>query len=222
VKVISELFDDSVTQIRNNAYYCLVNLAEFTYGIKAVIDKDILPTLVDKLVDEQEESILILILTLLNIALEGELATGLVLNTHILVRLNEHLASTNHEIRRLAAESLGSISYDEIGKMATLEAGSIEPLCNMLTDTIPQVRTSAIRTLTSLSQIKEGKVQIYDLDKLNTIIMLLYDVSDQTKLNTIQLISMVAEYPPAREKFKQSLEKLRQMAQLDKVAPLIA
>ena len=84
------------------------------------------------------------------------------------------------------------------------------------------MRTSAVRTLTSLAQIKEGKVQIYDLDKLNNIIMMLYDVEDQTKLNTIQLISMVAEYPPAREKFKQALEKLKAMAQLDKSHPLIA
>ena len=33
---------------------------------------------------------------------------------------------------------------------------------------------------------------------------------------------MVAEYPPAREKFKQALEKLRQMAALEAVQPLIA
>ena len=46
--------------------------------------------------------------------------------------------------------------------------------------------------------------------------MLLYDVEEQTKLNTIQLISMVAEYPPAREKFKQALEKLNEMARLTK------
>ena len=84
VRVIADLFDDNVTQIRYNAYNCLINLAEFTYGIKAVIDKDILPTLVNKLVEEDEESILILILRLLNITLEGELATGLVLNTHVL------------------------------------------------------------------------------------------------------------------------------------------
>lgn len=109
-------------------------MAEFTYGIKAVIDKDILPTLVDKLDQEEEESILILILRLLNITLEGELATGLVLNTHVLEHLNELLTSPNASIRRLAADSLGSISYDEIGKMATLEAESIRPLCRMLTD----------------------------------------------------------------------------------------
>ena len=92
-----------------------------------------------------------MILRLLNIALEGELATGLVLNTHVLARLNDHLASANCDIRRLAAESLGSISYDEIGKMATLEAGSIAPLSKMLTDQMPDVRTSAVRTLTSLA-----------------------------------------------------------------------
>ena len=222
VKIVAELFDDSVTQIRDNAYSCLINLAEFTYGIKSVIDKDILPVLVDKLVAESEENILILILRLLNICLEGELATGLCLNTHILQRLNGHLKSTNHEIRRLAAESLGSISYDEVGKLATLEAESITPLCEMLTDPIPTVRVSAVRTLCSLAQLKDGKVQIYDLDKLNTIIMLLYDIEEQTRLNTIQLISMVAEYPPAREKFKQALEKLQQMTKLANVSPLIA
>jgi hypothetical protein len=34
----------------------------------------------------------------------------------------------------LASESLGSISFDEVGKLATLEAGSVEGLCVMLTD----------------------------------------------------------------------------------------
>ena len=212
VEPISNLFDDSVPQIRNNAYSALLNLSEFTFGIKAIIDKDILPILVEKLVAEKEEPIVCLVLRLLNILLEGELATGLVLNTPVIRHLNHHLKSLNHEIRRLSAESLGSISYDEVGKLAVLEAESVEPLSLMLTDQINPVRTASVRALTSLAQIKEGKVQIYDLDKLNTIIMLLYDVEEQTRLNTIQLISMVAEYPPAREKFKQALEKLNEMA----------
>jgi hypothetical protein len=99
VKVIAELFDDSVVQIRHNAYTALINLAEFTYGIRSVIDKDILPACVDKLVAEREETILVLVLRLLNILLEGDTATGLVLNTQVLHRLNEHLKSTNSEIR---------------------------------------------------------------------------------------------------------------------------
>jgi hypothetical protein len=87
--------DDLVEPISNlfDAYSALLNLSEFTFGIKAIIDKDILPILVEKLVAEKEESIVILVLRLLNILLEGELATGLVLNTPVIRHLNHHLKS---------------------------------------------------------------------------------------------------------------------------------
>jgi hypothetical protein len=87
-------------------------LAEFTFGIQSVIDTDILRILVEKLVLEKEDCILILILKLLNMLLEGEMATDLILSTSVLARLNGHLKSKNWEIRRLSAENLGSISYN--------------------------------------------------------------------------------------------------------------
>lgn len=164
---ISERFDDKVEQIRFNCYKCLINLAAYTFGIDAIIDTDILRILVDKLVNEKEERILLLILKLMNILLEGEMATPLLLNTPVLVRLNTHLESGNWTIRQLAAENLGSISYNTTGKECAIEAMSIPPLCKMLTDSVSEVRMSAVRALTSLAQLKEGKIQIYDLDKLN-------------------------------------------------------
>lgn len=85
----------------------------------------------------------------------------------------------------MAAMNLGSISYNTIGKEQTIEAHSIPPLCEMLTDKIDSVRTAATRALCSLAQYKEGKVQIFDLDKLNEIIKLLYDNNPQTRLNTV-------------------------------------
>ncbi len=176
--IVANLFDDPVTQIRYNAYTCLINLAQFVYGINAIIDADILRVLVEKLVYEREEIILILILKLMNILLEGDLATSLLLNTLVLTRLNMHLTSNNWEIRKMAAENLGSISYNVMGKRATIEAESIPPLCEMLTDEIFEVRASAVRALASLAQLKEGKIQIYDLDKLNQIIELLYDLDE--------------------------------------------
>ena len=112
----------------------------------------------------------------------------------------------------MSAENLGSISYNVMGKRSTIEAESIPPLCEMLTDDIYEVRASAVRALASLAQLKEGKIQIYDLDKLNFIIELLYDLDEQTRLNTVQLIAACAEYPPAREKFKQCLTKLKEMS----------
>ena len=81
--IIANLFDDPVTQIRNNAYQCCINLAQFTYGINAIIDSDILRILVDKLVAEKEEPILVLILVLVLVVVaavvgdEGQLVVGL-------------------------------------------------------------------------------------------------------------------------------------------------
>ena len=164
----------------------MINISQFTYGIQNVIDHpDLLRTLVENLVSEKEDSILILILKLINILLEGEMATTLLLGTLVLERLNGHLKAKNWEIRKLSAENLGSISYNASGKKSTIEANSIPPLCEMLSDDIFEVRTSAVRALASLAQLKEGKIQIYDLDMLNHIIELLYDLDEQTRLNTV-------------------------------------
>jgi HEAT repeat protein len=133
-------------------------LAEYTFGIQSIIDTDILRILVDKLVEEKEEEILVLIMKLINILLEGEMATDLVLSTPVLARLNGYLKAKNWQIRKLSAENLGSISYHVMGKIATIDAGSIQPLSEMLGDEIFEVRAAAIRALASLAQLKEGKI----------------------------------------------------------------
>ena len=100
----------------------MINLAQFTFGIQSVIDADILRILVEKLVIEKETEILILILQLLNILLEGDMATPYVLNTPVLARLNKHLAAKEWQVSTLAAENLGSISFNDDGKSQTIEA----------------------------------------------------------------------------------------------------
>ena len=220
---IRKLFDDNDIQIRHNAYVCLINLAQFTFGIDSVIDFDILPVLVDKLVQEQEDSILVLILKLLLILAEGEKAPAILLATPVLVRLNGHLTSRNQSIRELAALNLGSISYNMKGKERTIEANSIQPLCRMMGDPVSEVRTAATRALTSLAQLKAGKVEIYDLEMLDRVIELLADECDQTRINVVQMIASVGEYPPAREKFKECLGKLKEMVEKEKyLCPLVS
>jgi HEAT repeat protein len=85
----------------------------------------------------------------------------------------------------------------------------------MLSDSVSECRTAATRTLTSLAQLKAGKVEIFDLDALAKIIELLYDESEQTRLNIVQMISSVGEYPVARDKFKECLEKLEGLVKTD-------
>jgi len=52
----------------------MISIAEFTYGIDMIIQFNIIPVLVDKLVEEKNQEILILILSLLKILNEGEAA----------------------------------------------------------------------------------------------------------------------------------------------------
>lgn len=84
--------------------------------MQSVIDADILRVLVEKLVLEKDSDILVLILQLLCILLEGDMATPYILNTPVLARLNGHLKSPEWRIRNLAAETLGSISFNDDGR----------------------------------------------------------------------------------------------------------
>lgn len=103
-------------------------MADFQFGVDAIITFDIIQILVDRLILEPEESIMIQVLTLLKLLLEGERAPSIILSTQALSRLNDHLKSENKYIRELAALNLGSISYNERGKEYTIKAESIKPL----------------------------------------------------------------------------------------------
>jgi hypothetical protein len=62
----------------------MILVADFTYGVDSIIQFNILPILIDKLIAEKNEQILILILTLLKILNEGESAPLVLQSTHAL------------------------------------------------------------------------------------------------------------------------------------------
>ena len=128
---VVKLFEDPVIKIRSNAYTTLLRLGDFLYGIDAIIENDanVIQVLVDRLVLEQDETILILVLKLLKTLLEGGRAQSIILTTLAHSRLNDHMSSINPEIRELAALNLGSISFNERGKEVTIKAESIPILC---------------------------------------------------------------------------------------------
>jgi len=111
-----DLIFDSNATIRANGYGLYINLCEFTYGVESFYDCGILGDLVKQLAQEKDEHIMVLILTLLNILLDAEMVTRALLNSNVLELLNGHLTSRRWEIRQLAAENLGSISFNEAGK----------------------------------------------------------------------------------------------------------
>ena len=169
VEDVTKLFEDEFV-IRANAYSTLISTADFMFGIDSIIDYEInvIQILVDRLVLEQEEDILILVLTLMKRLLEGARASSIILTTLVHSRLNDHLSSKNKRIRELAALNLGSISFGERGKEATIKAESIPLLVKMLDDEVSNCREASTRALASLAQVKEGK--IFEVETLDRII----------------------------------------------------
>ena len=122
---IRMLFDDEIVEIRRNGYIGMLNLTEFTDGKEQVVNSDVLPVLVDKLIFEIEEDILILVLQLLGKLTCAENAPKILLQTQVINRLNKHIKSKNEIIRELAILNLGYISFQLDGKYAVIKCNYI-------------------------------------------------------------------------------------------------
>lgn len=92
---IAELINDSVPEIRTNAYDAMNNLAEFRDGAEHILVADKIPAFVDKLIEEKVDSILGKVLLLIKKILEGEDATSKILETVAISRLTNLLTHQN-------------------------------------------------------------------------------------------------------------------------------
>lgn len=101
IKNLAKLVDDVIPIIRLNIYESLYNLSEHVDGTDGVLKNNILEILVDKLLEEKEEDILLVILQLMKRLLYGEGAVPRILKTQAITRLmillekNNELVSIN-------------------------------------------------------------------------------------------------------------------------------
>ena len=85
------LIEDEIADIRRNAYQSMLNLVEFLEGQDHFLLSEALGNLVDKLVDEKEDDIIIMVLKLIQFALQAEGATEQILDTQVIKRLSSLL-----------------------------------------------------------------------------------------------------------------------------------
>eukprot|EP00349_Pseudokeronopsis_sp_Brazil_P001309 CAMPEP_0202958122 /NCGR_PEP_ID=MMETSP1396-20130829/2467_1 /ASSEMBLY_ACC=CAM_ASM_000872 /TAXON_ID= /ORGANISM="Pseudokeronopsis sp., Strain Brazil" /LENGTH=316 /DNA_ID=CAMNT_0049675989 /DNA_START=114 /DNA_END=1064 /DNA_ORIENTATION=+ len=216
VPEVQRLFNDSEQQIRHNAYSCQSMWLSSSLALTMSSNSDIIPDLVDKLVLEKDEEILVLILTLMRVLSDGEAAPLILLNTPVLVRLNKHLSSKNKLIRDLSALEPGINIFQHEREGADNRFWFyFSPMPDALRLGIRSAHichsSSGFPCLVEAGE--DPDLRPGDVDR---IISLLYDASDQTRLNIVQMIAAIGEYPPAREKFKEALEKLNKMVTEEK------
>ena len=212
IKELADLFNDPVERIRRNAYETLIYLSEQREGCESVVKEGIIPILVDKLVTEKSERVIVQTITLIKQLLYAEKGPEIALGTPIISRVKGLLDFLSSELKRLSAEVLGSLSFSYPGKLRVIEQECIKPLGDLLSDDMPEVRGAALLALASLSIEKSAKVEIaLEEGFLLKIMELLKDSDQENRLNAVQLISNVAEYPPAKVEFQNCLEQLREM-----------
>jgi len=148
---IAELINDNVVKIRENGYNVLLNTANNHYGCLYLIENELVPILVDKILEEKVQYLLIKTLDILKLLLEGEGGTDSFLETPGIKRLKGLLTHDNPEIRQRAVTDLGSVSFSENGKRATVYESCTLPVCELLTDKVDAVLVAVTLTLTSFS-----------------------------------------------------------------------
>lgn len=209
------MFDDSVDQVRRNAYSSLLALSEERLGCELVAVSGVVPVLVEKLLLEKTTDILQQALRLIKQLLTVTQGQEISLDTELISRLRHLLSSTNVVTRRLAADNLASISFSYPGKKHIIRHQCVIPLARLMFDEDSEVRTKALLALASLSIEKKAKVALINGGFLEIILELLTDSSSQSRLNAVQLISNVGEHPTAKEEFCKSLDLLHQMSEED-------
>jgi hypothetical protein len=118
------------------------------------------PILVDKILAEKVQVLLIKVLDIIKLLLEGEGGTDSFLKGPGIARLKGLLKHENFSIRQKAVTDLGSVSFSEQGKRATVYESCTLPVCDLLTDKQLPVLDAVTLTLASFTQLKLAKREV--------------------------------------------------------------
>ena len=205
------MIDDPIESIRKFAYLCFISLVDFREGVDYLLNKHLIPRLIDKIDTEQSVEILKLLLTLVNLLIGGEAGQFQILQTASIQKFNKLLFHYDLEVRVLSANCLTSISFNELGKREEIKQGCVTQLCILMNiDSSEQVIKSVTMGLASLAQRNECKFEMVDEKHIWKVIEIFNQYYNSLKhisiiLNCIQLITGLAEYPKGRKISEQCL-----------------
>ena len=167
-KEIRKRIDDEVVEIRRNAYTAMLAMTRMVEGATVLIEIDMVAILVDKLVEEKDDTILQQVHELLRqlLLVEGGTPKLVEIEEIGIERLCGFLESKNWELREATIKNLASFSFDYKGKQLMLEHRCTFRLLPYLKDKYLAVRTATAIALASLVQFNQGKheVTLHDID----------------------------------------------------------
>ncbi|XP_021060160.1 radial spoke head 14 homolog isoform X2 [Mus pahari] len=197
IQALSLLLSDHQTLCRENLHQAYKHLAQLPKGAEGIVMSGLIPSLVRKLLKE-EEHIQEIILDTLALCLQEDATEAL--ESQAVPCLKEKLLSKNSQIRSKAARALIAISIPLDGKKQVWKNEVIPILVTLLSDTDEEVKANAAGALMHATVTTEGKYAALDANAIDPLLELLRTTS-KTKvcLNATKALTMLAEAPEGRK-----------------------
>lgn len=213
IKNIHKTFSDESEEVRINVYQALIYYSQHRYGIDTLVENKVLHQIIQKLNEEQSQTVLNLILILTNEILNAKGAPQIALECGFITSLKKYLNTDDLILREIVILNYGSISFCEEGKRECVKEGSlIKNILKFLildknlsygnkNNMLPIIIAST-RFLNSVSILKRGKVEIYEENGLDILfdILTYFKDNEQLILNILGIFGNVSEEPRARKK----------------------
>lgn len=163
---IKKCIHDKVPEIRSHAYSVMLAMTRMSEPSIALIEIDMVATLVDKLENEKVESILLQVHELLRqlMLVEGGTRKLVEIEGIAIERLCHFIDSTNWQLKEACLKNLYSASFDYAGKELMLKHNCALRILPLLKDPKLEVKTAATLVVASLVQLNEAKHQVIARD----------------------------------------------------------
>ncbi|XP_042639143.1 radial spoke head 14 homolog [Orycteropus afer afer] len=195
ILALSFLLNDPQALCRHNLHLAFKHLAQLPTGAKGIVSSGLIPSLVWKLLPE-EEGIQELILDTLALCLQEEASEAL--DSRMVPFLKEALLSPNDRIRSKAAQALMAVCVPLEGKNQVWQYDVIPILVHLLKDNTEEVQANAAGALMYATVTTEGKYAALDAEAAPPLLDLLCSSTSKVRLNAIKALTMLAEAPEGR------------------------
>ncbi|XP_028393946.1 radial spoke head 14 homolog [Dendronephthya gigantea] len=205
---LSKLFDDTVYESRSNSHKAIEMLSHTSNGQNGIVEAGLVPVLVEKLLEENDEIKCVVLDTLhgcMRVNTEDALKSK---GMEVFVGLLSHELPA---IRSKASRDIMDLSFPLDGKNKAVEVGAVVSLVPLLRDGDTDVRANAAGAIMVITITTQGKYAAINAGVLSCLVNLLTDTSSEVRLNALKAITTLAEAPKGRETLLENVNKVQKL-----------
>ncbi|KAJ3603874.1 hypothetical protein NHX12_028615 [Muraenolepis orangiensis] len=193
---LAELMDEPLHACKLNVHRNLNRLANFPSGALSIVSLGLLPRLVAKVSEEEDEGVQILVLSTIGLCLRVDALPALACNG-VCVLGQQLSGKPSLEIRRAALAALLAISVPRAGKERVCDEGLLPVLVGLLSDPDPEVQANTA-----------GKLQALSAGALAPLLLLVSSGERAVCLNSLRALAALAEAPGGRRQLLEHVQVL--------------